>query len=120
MAATMLLRNMPELSNPQARRIWDEVRGLLHVAVAQQAESSASRHQGLASKRHVEPAHHEREVSIHQEVSPRGKKAAPIRERIIDNHEPHDASHNINEHGRWKHGDTEERGYNAYRGGRYC
>ena len=33
-AATMLLRNMPKPSNSQARRIRDEVRGLLHMAVA--------------------------------------------------------------------------------------
>jgi len=39
MAVTMLLRNMPEPSNPQACRIRDEVQGLLQVAVAQQAES---------------------------------------------------------------------------------
>ena len=42
-AATMLLRNMPEPSNSQARRIRDEVQTLLQVAAVQQAESSASR-----------------------------------------------------------------------------
>jgi len=44
MAVTMLLRNMPELSNSQARRIRDVVQTLLQVAAVQQAESSASRH----------------------------------------------------------------------------
>ena len=42
-AATMLLRNMPEPSNSQARRIRDEVQTLLQVTAAQQADSSASR-----------------------------------------------------------------------------
>jgi len=42
-AATMLLRNMLEPSNSQARRIRDEVQTLLQVAAVQQAESSASR-----------------------------------------------------------------------------
>ena len=31
----MLLHNMLEPSNSQARRIWDEVQGLLHVVAAQ-------------------------------------------------------------------------------------
>jgi hypothetical protein len=31
-AATMLLRNMPEPSNPKARRARDEIRGLLEAA----------------------------------------------------------------------------------------
>jgi len=39
MAATMLLRNMPEPSNSQARRIRDKVQTLLKVAAVQQAES---------------------------------------------------------------------------------
>ena len=77
-AATMLLRNMPEPSNSQARRIRDEVQGLLHVATAQQAESSASRRLGVAIEKHPEPAPNEREVSIHQEQPPRGKKTMLI------------------------------------------
>jgi len=56
MAATMLLRNMPDPSNSQARRIRDEVQGLLYVAAAQQAESSASRRRGVAMERRPEPA----------------------------------------------------------------
>ena len=54
-AATMLLRNMPEPSNSQARRIRDEVQTLLQVTAAQQAESSASRRRGAASEKHVDP-----------------------------------------------------------------
>jgi hypothetical protein len=42
-AAAMLLRNMPEPSNLEARRARDEIRGLLKTATMQQAESSASR-----------------------------------------------------------------------------
>jgi hypothetical protein len=42
-AATMLVHNMPEPSNPKAHRARDEIRGLLETAVMQQAESSASR-----------------------------------------------------------------------------
>jgi tyrosyl-tRNA synthetase len=42
-AAAMLLRNMPEPSNPEARRACDEIRGLLETAAMQQAESSTSR-----------------------------------------------------------------------------
>jgi hypothetical protein len=53
----MLLRNMPEPSNPEARRAHDEIRGLLETAAMQQAESSASRRHGLASEQHAEPSH---------------------------------------------------------------
>jgi len=74
MAATMLLRNMAEPSNSRARRILDEVQGLLHVAAAQQAKSSASRHRGAATEKRVDLARNEREVSIHKEPPPRGKK----------------------------------------------
>jgi len=56
MVATMLLCNMPEPSNSQARCIRDEVQGLLHVAVAQQAKSSASRRRGAATEKRPEPA----------------------------------------------------------------
>jgi tyrosyl-tRNA synthetase len=34
-AAAMLLHNMPELSNPEARRARDEIRGLLETAAMQ-------------------------------------------------------------------------------------
>jgi hypothetical protein len=42
-AAAVLLRNMPEPSNPDARRARDEIRELLETVAMQQAESSASR-----------------------------------------------------------------------------
>ena len=98
MVATMLLCNMPEPSNSQARCIRDEVQGLLHVAVAQQAESSASQRQGAATEKRPELAQNEREVLVHQEPPPRGKKMVPIQERLIDNREPCDARRDINEH----------------------
>ena len=69
MAATMLLRNMPEPLNSQARRIRDEVQTLFQVAAVQQAESSASR-QGAATKKRDEPAQNEKEVSVHQQPPP--------------------------------------------------
>ena len=76
--ATMLLRNMPEPSNSQARRIRDEVQGLLHVAAAQEAESLASRRRGAATEKRVEPARNEREVPVHQGPPPQDRKTAPI------------------------------------------
>lgn len=92
----MLLCNMPEPSNSQERHIRDEVHGLLHVAAAQQAESSASQRRGAATEKCPEPARHEREVSVHN--PPRGKKVTQIQERLIDNRGPRDARHDINEH----------------------
>jgi hypothetical protein len=55
-AAAMLLRNMPEQSNLEARRARDEIQGLLETAAMQQAESSASRRRGLASEQPAEPS----------------------------------------------------------------
>ena len=115
----MLLRNMPEPSNSQARRIRDEVQTLLQVAAAQRAESSASRRRGAAMEKRVEPARDEREVSVHQGPPPRGRKTVPVQERLVDNQRRHDARHDINEYRRRRHGDAEERGYSAHRGGRY-
>jgi hypothetical protein len=54
--ATMLLRNMPKPSTPEARRARNEIRGLLETVAMQQAKSSASRRRGLASKQHAEPS----------------------------------------------------------------
>jgi hypothetical protein len=54
--AAMLLRNMPEPSNPEAHRARDEIRGLLEIAAMQQAESSTSRQRELASEQPVEPS----------------------------------------------------------------
>ena len=85
MAATMLLCNMTEPSKSQARHIRDEVQGLLHVAAAQQAESSASRRRGAATEKFPEPARNEIEVPVHHEPPPRGKKTVPIQERLFDN-----------------------------------
>jgi hypothetical protein len=55
-ATAMLLRNMPEPSNPDARRARDEIREILETAPMQQAESSASRRREPASERLVEPS----------------------------------------------------------------
>ena len=118
MAATMLLRNMPEPSNTQARRIRDEVQTLLHMAAAQQAESSASRRRWVVTEKHAEPARIEREVSINQGPPPRDRKTAPVQKHLVDNRGQRDARYDIDEHHR-QHGDAEERGYSAHRDGRY-
>jgi hypothetical protein len=55
-AATMLLRNMPEPSNPDARWARDEIQELLETTAMQQAESSALRRREAASERIIEPS----------------------------------------------------------------
>ena len=117
MAATMLLRNMPEPSNSQARRIRDEVQTLLQVAAVQQAESSASRRRGAATEKHDEQPRNEKEVSVHQQPPPQGRKTTLV--LPVDNQRRHDARHDIEENRRRRHGDAEERDYSAHRGGRY-
>ena len=116
-AATMLLRNMPEPSNSQARRNRDEVQTLLQVVAVQQAESSASRRRGVATEKRDEPAQNEKEVSVHQQPPPRGKKTTLI--LPIDNQRRHNARRDIDENRRRQYGDAEERGYSAHHGGRY-
>ena len=64
-------------------------------------------------------ARNEREVSVHQDTPPQGKKTEPIQEPLIDNRGPHDTPHDINEHRRCKHSGAEVQGYNAHRRGRY-
>jgi hypothetical protein len=86
--AAMLLRNMPEPSNPEARWAHDEIRGLLETAAMQQAESSASRRCSLASEQPAKPSRQEKEASVHPEPAPRRNKAASVRERIVNNREP--------------------------------
>jgi hypothetical protein len=72
----MLLRNMLEPSNPEARRARDEIQGLLETAAMQQAESSASRRRELASELPVEPSRQEREreALVHPEHAPNGTR----------------------------------------------
>jgi hypothetical protein len=55
-AVAMLLRNMPEPSNPEACRACDEIRGLLKTAAMKQAKSSALRRRGLALEQPTEPS----------------------------------------------------------------
>jgi hypothetical protein len=57
----MLLCNMLEPSNTDARRVQDEIRKLLETTAMQQAESSASRRHEPASERLIEPSRQERE-----------------------------------------------------------
>jgi hypothetical protein len=117
-AATMLLRNMPEPSNPEACRAHDEIQGLLEMAAMQQVESSASRQRGLASEQPAEPSRQEREALVHPEHTQRNN-AASVHERIVNNCEPRDTRDNITERWRHKCGDGAARGYHKHRGGRY-
>ena len=70
-------------------------------------------------ERRDEPIRNEKEVSVHQQPPPRGKKTVPIQNHPVDNQRRHDARHDINEYRRRRYGDAEERGYSAHRGGRY-
>ena len=117
MAATMLLCNMPEPSNSQARRIRDEVQTLLQVAAVHQAESSASRRRGATTEKRDEPAQNEKEVSVYQQPHPQGKKTTLV--LPVNNQRRHDARRDIDENRRRRYGDAEQRGYSAHRGGRY-
>ena len=110
---------MTEPSNSQARCIRDEVQGRSTWQQHNKVESSASQCRGAATKKHIEPARNEREVSVHQGPPPRGRKTTPVQERLVDNRGQHDIRHDINEHRRRRHGDTEERGYSAHCGGCY-
>jgi len=58
-------------------------------------------------------------VSVNWGPPPRDKKAAPVQKRLVDNRGQRDARYDIDEHRRRRHGDAEERGYSAHRGGRY-
>jgi len=84
-AATILLRNMPEPLNSQARRIRDKVQTLLQVVAVQQAESSASRRRGADTEKRDEPAQNEKEVSVHQQPPTRGKKTTLVLNHPVDN-----------------------------------
>ena len=66
-----------------------------------------------------EPAQNEKEVSVHQQPPPRGKKTALVLSHPVDNQRRHDARHDIDENCRRRCGDAEERGHSAHRDGRY-
>ena len=68
------------------------------MVAAQQAESLASRRRGVAIEKRPELARNDREVLVHQEPPPRGKKTVPIQERLVDNREPRDGQCDINKH----------------------
>jgi hypothetical protein len=82
--AAMLLRNMPESSNPEAHQARDEIQGLLETTAMQHAKSSTSRRRGLALEQPAEPSRQEREASVHPEHA-QWNKAVSVRERIVDN-----------------------------------
>jgi len=93
------------------------VQTLLQVAAVQQAESSASRRRGAATEKRDKPAQNEKEVPVHQQPPPRGKKTTLV--LPIDNQRRHDTRRDIDENRRRRYGDAEERGYSGHRGGRY-
>ena len=66
-----------------------------------------------------EPAQNEKEVSVHQQPPPRGKKTTFVLNHHVDNQRRHDARRDIDEHRRRRYGDAEEHGYSAHRVGRY-
>ena len=92
---------------------------LLQVAAVQQAVSSASRRRGAATEKRDEPAQNEKEVSVHQQPPPRGRKTVLVLNHPVDNQRRYDARRDIDEHRRRRYGDAEECGYSAHRGGRY-
>jgi hypothetical protein len=73
----------------------------------------------VATEKRDEPAQNEKEVSVHQQPPPRGKKTALVLHHPVDNQGRHDARRDIDENRRRWYGDAEERGYSAHRGGRY-
>ncbi|MGZ7848047.1 hypothetical protein ACXVWQ_10825, partial [Haemophilus sp. SZY H57] len=90
----MLLRDLPAISNPDARRMLGEMKNLLETAAVQQAESSASRRRGAASGKPADTPRNERETSVHQ---PDASQAKPVQERIVDNRPPRDPNDARNE-----------------------
>jgi len=89
-AATMLLRNMPEPSNSQARCIRDEVQTLLQVAAVQQADSSASRRRGAATEKRNEPAQTKRRcrsISSRPLEGRRPRSSSPLTTNVGTTHD---------------------------------
>ena len=87
------------------------------MAAVQQAESLASRRRGAATEKRDEPAQNKKEVSVHQQPPPRGRKTTLI--LPVDNQRRHDVRRDIEENRRRRYGDAEERGYSTHRGRRY-
>lgn len=115
----MLLRNMPEPSTTEGRRIRDELKGLLEAATVQRAESSASTRRGRTLERSHDPTPQEREASVHSRPPSEPRRAVPIRERLDDNREPRDAREDIDDSRRRRSQGGEELGYSVHRGGRF-
>jgi hypothetical protein len=81
-AAAMLLRTMPEPSTTEGRRIQGKLKDLLENAIAQRAESSASRRRGCPSEHHTASSRHMREASAHTEHT--GDETPAARDRLDD------------------------------------
>jgi hypothetical protein len=107
-AATMLLRNMPEPSTTERRRIQGELKDLLEGAAVRRAESSASRRRADPSEHHLASSRRMWEASIHPE---RTRDETPaVRDRLGNEQHRRDHRACLEEKVR--------RGYHPKRGGR--
>ena len=118
MAATMLLHNM--LSPRTPRHDAFETRCRLCSKWRQPSKSRAQPLDvGGQPRRNAssQPEMRGRHRSIKDH--PHEVKTTPVQEHLVDTQWWHDARHDINEYRRRRHGDAEECGYSAHRGGRY-
>jgi hypothetical protein len=106
-AATILLREMPEPSTIEGRRIQGELKNLLEDAAVRRAESSASRRQGYPSEHRASTSRFMREASVH---IGRTRNTAPAAPGRLGNEHRNRRTH-LNERVR--------RGYHPRCGGRY-
>jgi hypothetical protein len=105
----MLLREMPEPSTTEGRRIQGELKNLLEGAAVRRAESSASRRQGYPSEPHAATSRFMREASVY---TGRTRNTAPVAPgRLGNEHHHRDRRAHLDERVR--------RGYHLRRGGRY-
>jgi hypothetical protein len=105
----MLLREMPEPSTTEGRRIQGELKSLLEGAVVRRAESSASRRQGYPSEPHAAASRFMREASVYTGRTRNTAPAAPG--RLGNEHNHRDRRAHLDE--------RVCRGYHPRRGGRY-
>jgi hypothetical protein len=108
-AATILLRAMPEPSTTEGRHIQGELKDLLEDAAVRWAESSASRRQGYPPEHRSATSRFMREASVHSRRTRDATPAAPG--RLGNEHHRRDHRARLDEKVR--------RGYHPKRGGRY-
>jgi hypothetical protein len=108
-AAAILLREMPEPSTTEGRRIQGELKNLLEDAAVRRAESSASRWQGYPTEHRAATSRFMREASVHTGRTRNTVPAAPG--RLGNEHYRRDRRAHLDEKVR--------RGYHPRRGGHY-